>query len=124
MVRDLPQTKSYYLRSASVNVGLALQLLMRDCVQQAQENDGVDFKQFAGINVMLNDTFGCCAWGGSMALNIDGENIRFRTTWLPPWAYNSLCMSSPTKWDMDGAYRIRAGRAVIPVIPMIQHGIS
>ncbi|MDQ7034013.1 MAG: hypothetical protein Q9P01_04025 [Anaerolineae bacterium] len=87
---NLPQTKDYYLRSASVNVGMALQLLMRDCVEQARQNDNVDFKQFAGINIMLNDTFGCCAWGGSMALNIDGENIRFRTTWLPPWAYNSL----------------------------------
>ena len=87
---NLPQTKEYYLRSASVNVGIALQLLMRDCVAQAREHDNVDFKQFAGINIMLNDTFGCCAWGGSMALTIDGENIRFRTTWLPPWAFTSL----------------------------------
>jgi M6 family metalloprotease-like protein len=87
---SLPQNKDYYLRSANVNVGIALQLLMRDCVQQAQQNDKVDFKQFSGINVMLNDTFGCCAWGGSMALNIDGENVRFRTTWLPPWAFTSL----------------------------------
>ena len=87
---NLPQPKSYYERSARVNVGIALQLLMRDCVTLAAEQEGVNFKQFAGINMMLNDTFGCCAWGGRMSLNIEGETVPFRTTWLQPWAFNSL----------------------------------
>jgi len=87
---NLPQPKSYYERQAAVNVGIALQVMLRDCVTLAAENDGVNFKQYSGINIMLNDTFGCCAWGGSMPLTIDGETITFRTTWLPPWAFNEL----------------------------------
>lgn len=87
---QLPNDKLYYTRAAAANTGMALKLLMQHCVEQAIVKDGVDVKQFGGINMMLNDTFGCCAWGGRMSLNIDGELIYFRTTWLPPWAYNSL----------------------------------
>ena len=87
---NLPNDKAYYARVASLNIGIALQMLMRHCTDAAIEQDGVDLKQFGGINVMLNDKFGCCAWGGRMALPIDGENVSFRTTWLPPWAFNSL----------------------------------
>lgn len=87
---DYPNDKTHYVRAATLNTGIALQMLMRDCVTLAQQNDGVDFTQFGGINVMLNDTFGCCAWGGRMAIPIDGKNITFRTTWMPPWAFNSL----------------------------------
>ena len=63
---------------------------MNDCVEQAIKNDNVNFKQYGGINMMLNDTFGCCAWGGRMGVNVDGTTVQFRTTWLPPWAFNSL----------------------------------
>lgn len=87
---NFPNNKSHYVRAATLNTGIGLQMLMNDCVKQAQQNDGVDFTQFGGINVMLNDTFGCCAWGGRMAVNIDGKQITFRTTWMPPWAFNSL----------------------------------
>lgn len=88
---DLPKDKSHYLRMSLVNTGFALRSLLTDCAQAlAQADDSVDFNQFGGINIMLNDTFGCCAWGGRMALNVDGTNVMFRTTWLPPWAFNSL----------------------------------
>lgn len=87
---DLPRDKAFYERTARLSIGLALQTLMNDCVRLAQQNDNVDFAQFGGINMMLNDRFGCCAWGGRMPLNIDGENVTYRTTWLPPWAYDDL----------------------------------
>jgi hypothetical protein len=87
---DLPKDKTSYVRAASLNTGIALQMLLTDCARLAAEQDGVDFTQYGGINVMLNDTFGCCAWGGRMPLSINGKNITFRTTWLPPWAFNSL----------------------------------
>ncbi|MEO1286562.1 MAG: hypothetical protein AAFV93_02250 [Chloroflexota bacterium] len=87
---NLPKTKNQYLRMAAANTGNALRTLMNDCVEAAQQADGVDFTQYGGINMMLNDTFGCCAWGGRMALRIDGQTTSFRTTWLPPWAFNSL----------------------------------
>lgn len=87
---NLPDDKGTYTRLASVNTGNALQKLMNDCVKQAIDNDNVDFSQYGGINMMLNDTFGCCAWGGRMGVNVNGKTIQFRTTWLPPWAYDSL----------------------------------
>jgi hypothetical protein len=87
---NLPDDKNSYMRMASANTGNALRKLMNDCVQLAIDNDQVDFTQFGGINMMLNDTFGCCAWGGRMGVNVQGQIIQFRTTWLPPWAYNSL----------------------------------
>lgn len=87
---NLPKTKAQYLRMAAANTGNALRQLMNDCVNAAQAADGVDFAQYGGINMMLNDTFGCCAWGGRMTLRIDGRNMSYRTTWLPPWAFNSL----------------------------------
>ena len=87
---NLPRTKAEYLRMAAVNTGNALKALMTDCTNAAIAQDNVDFTQYGGINMMLNDTFGCCAWGGRMPLTIDGRTITFRTTWLPPWAFNSL----------------------------------
>lgn len=87
---NLPQSKAYYERVALLNTGMALQMLMKHCTDAAIAQDNVDFAQFAGINIMLNDTFGCCAWGGRMPLTVNGKQISFRTTWLPPWAFNSL----------------------------------
>lgn len=87
---ELPRDKDYYLRISYLNVGFALQALMKDCTSLAIEQDGLDLAEFGGINIMLNDIFGCCAWGGSMPLTVNGQQITFRTTWLPPWAFNSL----------------------------------
>lgn len=87
---DLPRTKAEYLRMAAANTGNALTALMNDCVSAVRAADDVDFTQFGGINMMLNDTFGCCAWGGRLGVNIDGRTVQFRSTWLPPWAFNSL----------------------------------
>lgn len=87
---NLPKPKSDYLRAANTNTGFGLRMLLTDCAQAAARADRVDFSQYGGINVMLNDVFGCCAWGGSMGLNIDNNLVNFRVTWLPPWAYNSL----------------------------------
>lgn len=87
---DLPKTKDEYLRMGSANTGIALNALMNDCVSAVMAADGVDFTQFGGINMMLNDTFGCCAWGGRMGVKLGNQTVQFRTTWLPPWAFNSL----------------------------------
>jgi len=87
---DLPFMKNYYIQLTAQNTGMGLRKLLQDCAAQALANDRVDFTQYGGINIMLNDTFGCCAWGGSMSLTINGKVHNFRTTWLPPWAYTSL----------------------------------
>src|SRR5690606_30965995 len=84
---DLPRTKAYYSNVAATNTGAALRQILTDCAQLAAREGQVDFSQYGGINIMLNDTFGCCAWGGQMPLNVDGKMVQFRTTWLPPWAF-------------------------------------
>lgn len=53
----------------------------------------VNFSQFVGINMLFNDTFGCCAWGGSRTMTLDGVTKSFRTTWNPPWAHNSRVLA-------------------------------
>ncbi len=84
---DLPRNKSLYMR---LPTPVALRTLLQDCVDLAVEQDGLDLTRYGGINIMLNDKFGCCAWGGRMAVSTENGSKTFRTTWLPPWAFNSL----------------------------------
>jgi hypothetical protein len=60
-------------------------LIADDCVGAADPT--VNFAGVAGINIMLNESLDCCAYGGSYTYtNLDGANRTIRTTWDPPWA--------------------------------------
>jgi hypothetical protein len=77
----LPRPRSYYVvNEDSPN----LTQLILDCTAAADRL--VNFAPFVGINVMLNMGIGCCAWGGSRFLTLDGQSKSYRTTWLPPWS--------------------------------------
>jgi hypothetical protein len=76
----LPQPRSYYVVNNNPNLGQ----IMFDCTAAADAL--VNFTPFIGINVMLNEGIGCCAWGGSRVLTLDGQTKSYRTTWLPPWS--------------------------------------
>ncbi|MBE2270201.1 MAG: hypothetical protein IAE80_18325 [Anaerolinea sp.] len=76
----LPRNFSYYVQGENVN----LDAIANDCANAA--NAAVFFPNFVGINFMLNATIGCCAWGGTHTLNIDGQVKTYRATWDPPWA--------------------------------------
>lgn len=81
--KTLPQPKSYYVTDTSVN----LTALFNDCT--AVHDADVYFPNFVGINLMLNDNLGCCAWGGSRTATLDGVTKTYRVTWEPPWGYGN-----------------------------------
>ncbi|MEO8609359.1 MAG: hypothetical protein ABI690_15815 [Chloroflexota bacterium] len=83
----LPHLRSYYLHDDTVY----LANIAYDCTQAA--NAAVNFPNFVGINIMLNDSIGCCAWGtAGMFYTLDGVSKSYPTTWLPPWGqeYSTL----------------------------------
>ena len=55
--------------------------ILKECTAKADED--VDFRNFMGINLVLSDTIGCCAWGGSRELTLDGQTENYAVTWLP-----------------------------------------
>jgi M6 family metalloprotease-like protein len=80
----LPQPRSYYVVGSTTN----LVQLANDCTAVA--DPVVFFPNYQGINLMFNDEPGCCAWGGQIYLNLDGQNRRYGITWMPPWGYRSI----------------------------------
>ena len=64
--------------------------LFNDCVAEA--DPFVDFTQVDGINLMFNDSLGCCAWGGSFTATLDGVTRTFPTTWEPNWAWSNVAV--------------------------------
>ena len=69
-----------------------LQKLLNDCTAAAGQAlaDAVAAEDFAGINVLVNDTLGCCAWGGNARATIGGTTKTWRVTWVPPSAYMNI----------------------------------
>lgn len=81
--KTLPRPKSYYVTGSSAN----LTALFNDCT--AIHDADVYFPSFVGINLMFNDTIGCCAYGGSRTATLDGVTRTYRVTWEPPWGYGN-----------------------------------
>ena len=77
---DLPEAKSAYMNGDLPN----LDKLKTDCAAAADAD--VHFPDFAGINFQFNENIGCCSWGGSTQLTIDGVTRVYRGTWMAPWA--------------------------------------
>ena len=77
----LPQPLSAYMSGTSPN----LTKIANDCTAAAESaaDTDVNFPAFAGINLMLSDDIGCCAWGGSRSLTLDGQNKNYAVAWLP-----------------------------------------
>jgi M6 family metalloprotease-like protein len=56
-----------------------------DCTAAADAD--VDFTEFDGIALVLNDSMGNTAYGGSWYLDLDGESRAYGITWLPIFGY-------------------------------------
>ncbi|MCF6261969.1 MAG: hypothetical protein L3J24_00025 [Xanthomonadales bacterium] len=95
----LPSTHETYIKTpgedGAVPADTDLDLLFNDCVAAA--DPFVDFSNadgngnsFVGINLMFNELIGCCAWGGGITADLDGESKHWRTTWNPPWAFRNV----------------------------------
>jgi len=71
-----------------------LQKLLNDCVAAAGEAlvQATAAEDFAGINVLVNESLGCCAWGGNARATIGGNTKTWRVTWVPPSAYLNISL--------------------------------
>lgn len=71
-----------------------LQKVLADCTSAAGQElaDAVAAEAFAGINVLVNDSLGCCAWGGNARATIGGVTKTWRVTWVPPSAYLNVSL--------------------------------
>jgi hypothetical protein len=75
---DLPHTQGYYVGLINGDdYGPMLSALYNDCTNAAAGS--VNLGDYVGINLMFNDTFGCCAWGGWGGV-----------TWEPPWGWRNV----------------------------------
>lgn len=94
----LPNPRAHYMNGDNPN----LNAMADDCIAAADPT--VDFSTnggVQGINMMFNETFGCCAWGGGRHLTLDGVTKTWSTTWNPPWSFNNL---SPLAHEMGHGY--------------------
>ena len=80
----LPQQRSYYVTAG----GPQFDRLITDCSAAADAD--VDFRDFAGINLMFSSDLDGSAAGGSWYLELDGQKRVWYATWEPPWAYRNL----------------------------------
>lgn len=76
---QLPRTRSSYMYLNTVY----LDMMAQDCVNIAV-GQGLDLTGVVGINFMLTQSIGCCAWGGGTVIRVNGVSRFFRATWMPP----------------------------------------
>lgn len=84
---DLPAPRAHYVYATAADGAehLDFQRSAEDCTAAADRD--VTLSDYAGINLMFNDTLDCCSWGGGATLTRGGVAQPYRVTWLPPWAY-------------------------------------
>jgi M6 family metalloprotease-like protein len=88
----LPRPKSYYVydQNGDGDPDLDLSRTFQDCT--AAVDAQVHFPNYKGINMMFNDSLGCCAYGGSRYATLDGLTQMWDTTWEPPWGYQNAAV--------------------------------
>lgn len=88
----LPRPKSYYVydQNGDGSPDLDLNRSFQDCTAVADAQ--VHFPDYKGINLMFNDSLGCCAYGGGRYATLDGLTQIWDTTWEPPWGYQNVAV--------------------------------
>ena len=85
----LPGVQTDYVPTPGSGTDANLNKVFDDCT--AAVDDIVDFSgggaPLVGINIMLNGSLDCCAWGGGRFATLDGVTKSWRTTWNPPWSF-------------------------------------
>jgi len=92
---DLPEPQTFYVPTPGSGTDSNRSAIFDDCTEAA--DPFVDFSNdgsggFSGINMMLNESLDCCAWGGSRFATLDGISKSWRTTWNPPWAFGQAAI--------------------------------
>lgn len=85
----LPEPRSSYV---DANGNPNLSKLLADCasVAGAALAQRVQAEDHAGVNVLVNGSLGCCAWGGNAHTSLGGVTKTWRVTWVPPSAYLNI----------------------------------
>ncbi len=81
----LPHERAYYVDYYN---GLDSNRAAADCTGVA--NPYVNFSLYVGLNLMFNADLDGYAWGGTWPGCLDGVCKYWRTTWEPPWGYESI----------------------------------
>lgn len=91
---NLPGSHTDYVPTPGSGTNADLGAIFEDCT--AAVDSMVDFANggspFDGINIMLNESLDCCAWGGGRYATLDGVAKVWRTTWNPPWAASNAAI--------------------------------
>jgi hypothetical protein len=80
----LPQAKAYYAPCGfgSACAGSQLGTLAEDAMALGR-GQGIDFRGYDNINIVLSNDLDCCAYGGGYYSSIDAKS--YGMTWEPPW---------------------------------------
>ena len=92
---DLPNPQTFYVPVPGEGSNANLGAVFEDCTAAADpfvDFSNGDDEEFVGINLMLNGSLDCCAWGGGRFATLDGVSKVWRTTWDPPWAYGQVAI--------------------------------
>lgn len=77
----LPKTRAGYTNASGE---ADLNLMATDCLGVADAD--VDFSQFGGVGTHYNSRIGCCSWGGSRGVALDGPSRSMPFMWNMDWA--------------------------------------
>ena len=85
---NLPHNRSHYVydMDGDGDVDADLEALAIDCTAEAEAD--IYFPDHDGILMMFNEVLDCCAWGGGITLNLDGQSKGYRAGWFPPAGFN------------------------------------
>jgi hypothetical protein len=84
----LPHPKSFYAPCnfstdcAGPNLGT-----LADDATALGRAQGIDFKAYDNINIVVSNDLDCCAWGGGYFSSVDNKS--YGATWEPPWGQNT-----------------------------------
>ncbi len=77
----LPRPRSgYTLADGEANLGL----MSSECLAAADAQ--LDYSTFGGVGMHFNSAIGCCSWGGSTAIALDGPSRVMPAMWNMDWA--------------------------------------
>lgn len=88
--KTLPQNQDYYLYDSNNDgkIDVNFNRLNEDCIGVADAS--VDFRDYKGIQFIVNADLANSSWGGFQSFEIDGEYRVWMATWLPDWGYADL----------------------------------
>lgn len=77
----LPRPRSgYTLADGEANLGL----MSSECLAAADAQ--LDYSTFGGVGMHFNSAIGCCSWGGSTGIALDGPSRVIPAMWNMDWA--------------------------------------